>query len=141
FQRRYDAEVAVYRAMLDRKPQNYQFLNNLAWTLSEELQRPQEGLKWADEALRRVGPQPALLDTRGVILTRLGRYEEAARDLEAAAREAPAGMFLYHLARTYRKMGRVDAARQCRDRAKQAGLTREQLQGGELADWDAVMNQ
>jgi uncharacterized protein HemY len=115
------------------------FLNNFAWTLSEELNNPQEGLHWADEVIKSMGPQPALLDTRGMILCRLGRYDESVRTLDEAARATPAASFLYHLARTYHKMNRPDDARSYRDRARQAGLTRDQLQPSELADWDAVM--
>ena len=138
-QRRYPEEVALYRAILAEKPTNLMFLNNFAWTLSEELNNPQEGLHWADEVIKSMGPQPALLDTRGMILCRLGRYDESVRTLDEAARATPAASFLYHLARTYHKMNRPDDARSYRDRARQAGLTRDQLQPSELADWDAVM--
>jgi tetratricopeptide (TPR) repeat protein len=138
-QKRYPEEVALYQQMLALKPASPTFLNNLAWTLSEEMNNPREGIKWADEAIKALGPQPALLDTRGVVLTRLGRYDEAVHDLDAAVRATPSGSFLYHLARTYRKMNRPDDARSCRDRARAAGLTREQLQPSEQADWDAVM--
>lgn len=139
-QRKYPEEIALYQAMLAEKPLDLLFLNNMAWTLSEEMNNPQEGLKWADEAIQKVGPTPAVLDTRGVILARLGRYDEATRSLEAATRAAPlASTYLYHLACTYHKMHRPDDVRTCRDRARQAGLKRDQLQPSELADWDAVM--
>src|SRR5262249_12318166 len=81
-QRRYDDQVALFQEILDRKPSSYVFLNDMAWTLSEELKRPEEGLAKADEALKRVGRDPNLLDTRGVILTRLGKLDDAIKDLE-----------------------------------------------------------
>ena len=93
--------------MLDRKPSNFLFLNNMAWTLSEDLNQPEEGLKRVDEALERVGRQPHLLDTRGVILTRLGQLDEAVKDLEAAAAALPAGPVDFHLARAYQKKGQA----------------------------------
>ncbi|MFO0907022.1 MAG: tetratricopeptide repeat protein [Isosphaeraceae bacterium] len=138
-QKKYEEEIATYRALIALNPSNRLFLNNMAWTLSEELAQPQEGLKWADEALQKLGPQAPVLDTRGVILTRLKKYPDAVRDLEAAVADMPNPTFLYHLAQTYLKMGKTDDARKTRDRAKEAGLTRDQLQGSELADWDAVM--
>lgn len=139
-QGRYEQEIAAYDAMLALPPPSYLFLNNMAWTLSEEMGRPAEGLKRADEATRKVGRQPHLLDTRGVILTRLGRLPEAVRDLEDAARELPDPSVSFHLARAYRKMGRIDEARRYRDRARKGGLAREHLQRCELADWDTVMS-
>jgi tetratricopeptide (TPR) repeat protein len=138
-QGRYRDEVGLYRNMLDMSPPNYLFLNNMAWTYSEELKDPKEGLKWADEAVAKLGPLPAVLDTRGVILTRLSEYDKAVRDLESAIRDVPAGSFFYHLARAYLKMGKPDQARKQRDRAVEAGLTRDQLQSSELDDWDKVM--
>jgi tetratricopeptide (TPR) repeat protein len=75
-----------------------------------------------------------------VILTRLGKYDAAVRDLEAASQTLRDPSVLYHLARAYLKMGKPDEARKYRDRALEAGLGREQLQQSERADWDAVMN-
>jgi predicted Zn-dependent protease len=116
------------------------FLNNMAWTLSEEMSQAEQGCKWADEAVRRCGEVPLILDTRGVILTRLGRYDEAVRDLSAAARDYPTGAVYYHLARAYKKQGKLDDFHTARTRARELGIAREQLQPSELADWDEVMN-
>ena len=112
----------------------------MAWTLSEDLNRPEEGLKRADEALDHVGWQPHLLDTRGVILTRLGKLDDAIKDLESAATALPIGPVYYHLARAYQKKGRIDESQKARDRARQAGLRIEQLQPSERGEWDTVMN-
>ena len=139
-QGRYEQEVAAYEAMLTLPPPGFLFLNNMAWTLSEELGRPREGLKRADEAIQKVGRQPHLLDTRGVILTRLDRLPEAVNDLGYAANELKEASVYYHLARAYHKMGKPDEVRRYRDLARKGGLAREQLQRSELADWDTVMN-
>jgi len=138
-QHRYAEEVEVYRAMLALRPADSQFLNNMAWTLSEDLGRPVEALDRADEALAKAGARPAVLDTRGVILTRLGRLDEATRDLETAAREQPTGEVYFHLARAHLKSGRAGEARKFRDLARRAGLSRDQLQPSEQADWAPVM--
>lgn len=140
-QRDFKGEVEVYRKMLDLKPKDYRFVNNMAWTLSEELNQPGEALKAIDTVIEKVGRNPNVLDTRGVILTRLGNYPDAVRDLREAAdglRDNPSVEF--HLARAYLKMGKPEEARKSRERALKAGLGRERLQESERADWDAVMN-
>src|SRR5262249_35891499 len=130
---------AIYRTMLDLNPSNFEFLNNMAWTLSEEMNKPDEALRWADEAVKKAGPKPAILDTRGVVLTRLKQFDRAARDLDEPAPHTPAGPLFYHLARPYKRAGRLDDRRKARDGAVKAGLSREHLQPAELADWDGVM--
>lgn len=138
-QGRFSEEVELYRKIFESNPRGFEFLNNMAWTLAVEMGQLDEGLKAADLAVKRAGPRAAILDTRGVIHTRMKNYDQAIRDLETATQEAPAGMFLYHLAVAYQKAGRDADARRARDRAKQAGIAREQLQKSELGDWDAVM--
>lgn len=134
-QRKHPEEIALYKEILARKPNDYQFLNNMAWTLSEEMNDPQAGLDRINEAVEKVGPQPHVLDTRGVILTRLGRFDEAIKDLETAARALPTGPVFFHLARAYQKKGRTEDFRKLRDLARKAGLTPEQLQPSEREEW------
>ena len=135
-QGRFDEQVGLFQAILDRKPSDFTFLNDMAWTLSEDLHRPEKGLERADEVLERAGWQANFLDTRGVILTRLGKLDDAIKDLEAAAAAIPSGRCLYHLARAYRKKGGGDDSRKARDRAEQAGLRPEQLQPSDRGEWD-----
>jgi tetratricopeptide (TPR) repeat protein len=139
-QHRHEDALRLYTTMLTRHPKNYMFLNNMAWTLSEYLDRPEEGLKQANEALERVGWQPHLLDTRGVIETRLGRLDLAIKDLEEAARALPSATVSFHLARAYQKSGRMTEFRAWRDRARQAGLRPEQLEESDRSDWNAIMS-
>jgi tetratricopeptide (TPR) repeat protein len=136
---RLDAAVDDYRALLARAPGDEKALNNLAWTLSEDLNRPAEALPPIDEAIRRHGRRPNLLDTRGVILTRLGRPDEAIADLEAAAAAAPDAATYFHLARACRKAGRDDRAREAARKARDAGLTPRMLQPSERGELDEVL--
>ena len=57
-------------------------LNNLAWVLSEGMNQPAAALEKIDELIKLKGSNVESLDTRGVILLRLGRAEEAVKDLE-----------------------------------------------------------
>lgn len=139
FQGKYDEEIAAYKSLLAGKPSNLLFLNNMAWTLSEDMNRPKEALDWVDQAIKRAGAQPGVLDTRGVILTRLDRLDEAIHDLEAAAKDSRDGSLYFHLARAHLKKGNADEARKYRELAAATGLTREQLQPSERPEWDAVM--
>ena len=133
-QRRYDQEIDLYKAILLRNPTNFVFMNNMAWTLSEEMNKPTEGLQRADEALKRMGYQPHVLDTRGVIQLRLKKVPEAIKDLEAAVAALPSGPIYYHLARAYAAAGRQADSDIFKKKAKDAGLTLEQLQPSERDD-------
>ena len=104
-----------------------------------DLNQPEEGLKQANEALLRIGRQPNLLDTRGVIEIRLGRLDDAIKDLEEAAEALPTGPVYFHLARAFQKKGRMADFRACRDRARQAGIRPEQLEESEKNDWNLIM--
>ncbi|MFM8725721.1 MAG: tetratricopeptide repeat protein, partial [Planctomycetaceae bacterium] len=118
------------------------FLNNLAWTMAENLQRYDDGLKVIDEAIGRIGKRPAFLDTRGVIYTRMGRYKDAIADLEAA-REAstlisdgqPIGAIHFHLARAYLLNGQADKAKEMITAGKALGLNDGQLEPTEMDDY------
>ena len=126
-QQRPKEQVALYEELLKRNPSSYHFLNNMAWRSRKTSNDPKEGLRRADEARDKIGREPHLLDTRGVILTRLGRFDEAIADLEAAADALPTGPICFHLARAYLKKGRTDDSKKTLERARQAGLVPEQL--------------
>jgi tetratricopeptide (TPR) repeat protein len=119
----FDEEVRDYRAVLANQPRNPVALNNLAWALSEGLNQPSEGLEKIDELLAIAGRNAENLDTRGVILTRLGRLEEAVEDLKEAVKLGSNGVRLFHLAKAYKKMGREEDFRRTFEEAQQAGLT------------------
>ena len=130
-QRDYSAEIETYKGILAKNPTNLLFLNNMAWTLSEELGRAPEGFQKVEEAIAKVGRQSHLIDTRGVILLRLGKVDEAIKDLEAAVVTLPTAPIYYHLARAYKKAGREADFEKYRDLARKAGLRPEQLQPSE----------
>ncbi|MCS7471464.1 hypothetical protein NZK35_32860 [Stieleria sp. ICT_E10.1] len=92
-------------------------LNNLAVTLSQngDTAKLPQALRLSDAALDQLPGHPYLLETRGQILLRMERYEEAIVDLEAALKE-PAMRPLAHpsLAIAYEKLGEDDLAGQHR---------------------------
>jgi tetratricopeptide (TPR) repeat protein len=146
FQRRYDEEVAIYKAVLKDDPARSDFLNNLAWTLSESLDQPEEALTYVDKALEKTPGEPSIADTRGMILLRLKRYPEAIQVFTAAAQDArltSPGVYpviLYHLARAYQADGKPLLAQQALDTAERVGFKKELLALEERADAEAFLN-
>jgi tetratricopeptide (TPR) repeat protein len=78
-----DVENAIYgyRAALELEPSNVDALNNLGWALAQKRSAErsvlEEALRHASEAVRLKPHDPNLRDTRGVILSKLGRLQEA----------------------------------------------------------------
>jgi predicted Zn-dependent protease len=140
-QGKYDAEIKTYQDILAKNPNAFTFMNNWAWTLSEEMNRPEEGLRKIDEAISRVGRESHLVDTRGVILLRLNRVEDAVEELKIAAAALPtSGPILFHLARAYKKAGRQADFEKYRDMARKLGLKPEKLQPSEQDEAKALLD-
>jgi tetratricopeptide (TPR) repeat protein len=113
-------------------------LNNLAWVLSEGLDQTREALTKIDLLIKLAGRRAENLDTRGVILSRMGRLDEAIKDLEEVAQAEPTGVHFYHLAQAYRKAGRDAEFRKALEKARQAGLNAETLDPTERAAFEAM---
>lgn len=122
-QGRYEEEIKFYRQALALRPGDPSATNNLAWVLSEGMNRTNEALALIDDLIARNGRKPDAIDTRGVILTRAARYDDAIKDLEESLAAAPSAVGYFHLATAYRKAGRVEDFRKCRELALKAGLT------------------
>ena len=137
-QGRYLDESNQYRALLKDHPGNGLILNNLAWSLSEGLHQPSEALTYIDEAIQNYGRSAQVLDMRGVILSRLGRHEEAIHDLEEANLSSPSVQTEFHLVVACRAAGRDDLFRKYYERLKTVGLKPDQLDVSERAAYDSI---
>lgn len=134
FQGRHEDAIRAFNDALQGAGDDPRALNNLAWTLAVNLGRPTEALSRIEQAIRRGGPQPGYLDTRGVVYTRLGKLPEAIRDLEEATHvPSPKATHLAHLALAYHQAGRLDDFHRARDQARAAGLTPAKLDPAERA--------
>jgi tetratricopeptide (TPR) repeat protein len=70
--------------------QSAQLMNNLAWTIAfSETPQFETALQFANQALALMPGRPEILDTRGTILAKMGRYKEAIVDLEQAIPKHP----------------------------------------------------
>lgn len=123
----YRAEAELYRQVLRRRPGDLVALYNFALVLSEGLDRADEALTRIDQVAARVGTNPDVLGARGVILTRLGRFDEAVEALTRAVEIQPSAARHYYLARAYHKAGQDEQFRTHLDRARQAGLQSESI--------------
>jgi tetratricopeptide (TPR) repeat protein len=110
-QGKYDQEASLYRQVLATDPSNIQARNNLAWVLGDNLGRPAEGLVEVDQVIRQMGLSPQNGDTRGVLLLKLGRIDEAVAELERATKASPNAIHYLHLARALAAKGRATEAR------------------------------
>lgn len=87
---KFEAAVPLWRTINQRsqtsgQPPRHAALNGLAYAMALAGVDLEEALALASEALRLDPDSPAILDTRGYILYRLGRHAEAVRDLRRAA--------------------------------------------------------
>ena len=138
----YQAEVLIYDKIRDLNTKDFRYLNNQAWTLAENLRQYESALKVINLAIAKSGRRPAFLDTRGVILTRMGRYADAISDLEAA-RDAgdiivdgqPMAAIHFHLARAYMLSNDMVKSKASFESGRKLGLDQNQVEPSELDDY------
>jgi Tfp pilus assembly protein PilF len=99
-----------YRKAMEINASDPTPLNNLAWLLAFKEEKNAEALELIEKAIRLTGHLATLLDTRGVIHLRGGRYDLALADLKEAAAEAPKGSVYFHLALAQLKANNMAAA-------------------------------
>jgi tetratricopeptide (TPR) repeat protein len=80
---RIEDAVALNRKALELRPDSLDALNNLAWLVGMELDRPGEALEtYANPGLKLYPNDPHLLDTCGALLIKVGDYPAARARLE-----------------------------------------------------------
>jgi predicted Zn-dependent protease len=141
YQGRYADELKVYQDVLASKPEDFKLKNNMAWTLSERQNKPEEALKYINEAIRQSGDVPAqFYDTRGCIYTRMGKYDEAIHDLTLATREDPSPTTWAHLARAYKKAGKDAEYTKAKEQAIKAGLTIDMIEKADRPELESILS-
>ena len=119
--------VALYRQILDSKPRHLLALNNLATLLAEQPGRRTEALQYIDRAIDIAGPQPGLLDTKGMVLVHEDKAGEAVSLLQQAVQQAAAALtpdprYDFHLAVAYYRTGDHGKARTALNKARDRDL-------------------
>jgi tetratricopeptide (TPR) repeat protein len=85
------------QAILEREPENATALNGLGYTLADRTTRHQEALGYIQRALQLRPQDPAVMDSMGWVLYRMGRHQEALRYLQAALELADDAEIAAHL--------------------------------------------
>ena len=100
----------MYKGALEINPNNTQVLNNLAWLLAHDMNKPEQALPYAQKACKLTPGSADCLDTYGHALMLNGKSNEALEALVRSVdiRAMPANRL--HLGEVYEKMNRKDDA-------------------------------
>lgn len=115
--RDYQAAMRAYRDILADDPDNFAALNNLAYLLLEEVNKPQEALEFARRAGEMAPNDPQVLDTLGWAYFASGDKPQALRTLQRSVKIKPFAANSYHLAKVMLATG---AKQQATDLLKDA---------------------
>jgi tetratricopeptide (TPR) repeat protein len=144
-QQRLEDAAGLYQEVLRLRPKDVLTMNNLATVLAEQPNSAREGMRYVEKAIALAGPQPGLLDTKGMILVFEGKAEEAVPLLEMAAAAPNADpRYYFHLAVAYFRTGDVEKARNSLKRAYDGDLTSQILTPGDkklLAELEQSLKQ
>ena len=109
---RLDEALERYAEAARRWPKSALALNAYGYTLVDRTDRYREGEKLIRKALRYAPDNPAIIDSLGWVLFKLGHYEEALVELERAYEGMPDHEVAAHIVETLLSMGRKDEALQ-----------------------------
>ncbi|MFN7018363.1 MAG: tetratricopeptide repeat protein [Fimbriimonadales bacterium] len=108
---RRDVYAQWFEKALELDPNNHLAMNDYAYALAEDNRDLEKALRLIRRAIAIKSNVGAYHDTHGWVLYKLGRYEEALRELRIAVQTAPDTADLrYHLAAVYAKLGQRDDA-------------------------------
>jgi tetratricopeptide (TPR) repeat protein len=113
--------------------------NNLAYVLALTGDKANyaEALEAIEQAIRTLGPQSDLLDTRALLLIQMGDFAKAERDLNDAVL-IPSASKLFRLAYAQFKLGKSDEASISIRKARQLGLKQRELSPPEQAYYEQM---
>jgi len=111
------------RTIIQNDPENAMALNALGYTLSERTDRQREALRLIETALELAPENPAILDSMGWVLFKLGRAGEGLPYLRRAVEAEPHPEIVAHLVEVLWRLEQRDEARAlvARTRAEMGG--------------------
>jgi len=116
------------RTIIQSDPENAVALNALGYTLSDTTDRQREALRLIETALALEPENPAILDSMGWVLFKLGRAEEGLPYLREAAEAEPHPEIVAHLVEALWTLDRRDEARAW------VARTRDEMAGDSVYD-------
>src|SRR5262249_16013813 len=118
-QGRAEEAETVYREALQRESKNLLAYNNLAVLLAVQGKNGAEALTFIERPMDIAGPLRDFLDTRAIAYMALGKWEQAAKNLEEAVIQLePRPTSNLRMARAYWMAGDKRAARKALEKAK-----------------------
>lgn len=108
---RLDIMEADLRAIIDKDPNHADALNALGYSLADHTERYQEALSYLERAQALKPEEPAILDSMGWVLYRLGRVQEALDYLRRAAADNDDAEIAAHLGEVLWAAGEREEAR------------------------------
>ena len=117
---RIDQAESDLRAVLKQEPDNARALNALGYTLADRTDRYEEALGYIQKAYAQTPEDPAVIDSMGWVLYRLGRLQEARAHLQKAYDMTGDSEIAAHLGEVLWQMGERDAARALWNKARKA---------------------
>tara|TARA_Y100001933_G_scaffold263783_1_gene326682 strand:- start:45347 stop:49813 length:4467 start_codon:yes stop_codon:yes gene_type:complete len=116
---KFEEAAQVYQQVLTEDPKSVAALNNLAYLLATNLNRPAEALKYAQQASAMAPNDPQVLDTLGWVQFLAGDIQKAQVTLRRSVRIKPFTANTYHLAEVMLKDGQTRYATELLDMARQ----------------------
>ncbi len=107
---RLDKAVAAYRQAAERWPDSAMTLNALGYTLADRTDKFKEAEKYIRKALKYEPDSPAIIDSLGWVLYKLGEHEEALHHLEIAYAQFPDHEVAAHIVEVLAALDRHDEA-------------------------------
>ncbi len=98
-------------AILEKEPDHARALNALGYTLADRTDRFQEAKTYIERAFEQSPDDPAVIDSMGWVLYRMGEYQEAATHLRRALALQPDGEIAAHLGEVLWALGETEQAR------------------------------
>jgi tetratricopeptide (TPR) repeat protein len=114
---RVDLLEADLRRIIELDPDNAQALNALGYTLADQTKRYKEAYGYIKKALDQEPDDPAVMDSMGWVLYRMGRLEASRDYLQRAFDQTKDPEIAAHLGEVLWKLGRKDEARKVWDEA------------------------
>ncbi|MBM3963704.1 MAG: tetratricopeptide repeat protein [Planctomycetes bacterium] len=130
--------IDAYRSLVQSGSKDPVVLNNLANLLSESPDGLDEALQRIDEAIAIAGELPDFLDSKGAILMRMSKLEDAAGMFERASRIGTNPLFKFHWYVALMRAGRTDSALRIKEKIDKSALRRIQLSPDDVEELDKL---
>ena len=137
----FDGAITSYRQLISVDEQNVAALNNLAFLLAFRGDEPKEAVVYAQRAMQRTGPIPAIVDTYAVTLIQSGDTQQALEWLSTITKHKGLPVSQFHQAWAYYQSGDEQAARNAMLEAGKQGVRKESLHPLEVPIYELLRTQ